>query len=509
MRTEKDLKQLKGKGISLKTIEQQILFFKNGIDFVNIIGACIPGNGILVPENNEIDFYNRLFEKSINNYSFTRFIPASGAASRMFKALYEAEDNISHSDNAKDFIEKNPALVSFFSNIEDYPFSNDLKEYLSEKQFKRPSDYSDSLEILQALLFEKGLNYGKLPKGLLKFHSYTEGQRTAFEEHLHEALLYLADNDNNIHLHFTVSPEHRDLFVKLADDLCQKLLLENYHFKISFSEQKSATDTIAVDLNNNVFRNQDRSMLFRPGGHGALLDNLNDLKEQIVFMGNIDNIAPERSMEMRARYKKLLGGLLIEKQNIVHALLRKIEKRKLTENIRKEVEALVEDISPVEAEKFQNLTDEKYLERAFYIFNRPIRIAGMVKNVGEPGGGPFWVKNKDGETGRQIIESSQIDMNNAGQKNYFESATHFNPVDLACFVYDYKGRKFNLNEFRDPEMGFISRKSQGGKDLKALELPGLWNGSMAGWLSWFVDVPIETFTPVKTVFDLVREAHRS
>ena len=401
-------------------------------------------------------------------------------------------------------------MATFFKSLEDYPFYDDLKNILSGELAKEYLTREELIHILRKFLFSEGLDYGTLPKGLLKFHKYKEGARTAFEEHFNEARLYLLNEKSELKLHFTVSPEHQELFSDLSEKLKNKFKSEaKIHCKTEFSVQKSSTDTIAVDITNKIFRNEDGSMVFRPGGHGALIENLNDLQEQIVFIGNIDNIAPERTMNQRIKFKKLLGGFLIEKMQTVHQVLNSLTNSEVSNGLRNEIMDIVKEVAYDSESRLGQMDNEQFKAEIFELLNRPIRICGMVKNVGEPGGGPFWVKNKNGEVRKQIIESSQINLQDSEQNKLFKSSSHFNPVDIACYNYDYKGNKFDLLKFRDPDMGFISKKSQGGKDLKALELPGLWNGAMAGWLTWFVDVPIETFTPVKTVFDLVREAHQS
>lgn len=510
MYSEKDFVQLKKKGLSPEIVDQQISYFENGIDFVKIIAPALPGNGISVFNQAEIQEYLQYFDENILSYSFTRFIPASGAASRMFKALFEALEYLSGEFTTVDqLFKKNPSLATFFKYLEEYPFCDDLMNYFSGELIKGDHTKEEIIIILKKLLLEEGLDYGNLPKGLLKFHKYEDGTRTAFEEHFIEAKLYLLNEKSEMKLHFTVSPEHQKLFSDLSEKLKDKFKSEAHiHCKTDFSVQKSSTDTIAVDISNNIFRNDDGSMLFRPGGHGALLENLNDLQEQIVFIGNIDNIAPERTMTQRIKYKKLLGGVLIEKMKKVHHVLNILNSSEVEGDMRSEIMDIAKEVTYDSVSKLGQMDSEQFRIEIIELLNRPIRICGMVKNVGEPGGGPFWIKNKDGEVSKQIIESSQINLLDSDQNKLFQSSTHFNPVDLACYNYDYKGNKFDLLKFRDPDMGFISKKSQGGKDLKALELPGLWNGSMAGWLTWFVDVPIETFTPVKTVFDLVRESHR-
>jgi hypothetical protein len=508
MFSKADLKQITQKGITEESIHDQIKTFEQGIDFVELKAAVTPENGIIITDATKRATYIQLFEDRIKEYQSVRFTPASGAASRMFKKMFEAVEFLENADSDFDeFIEKYEEVFNLVQNLEKYPFIEDLKVYVEDILIE-DNQKQEVKEIINAIISKPGLNYGNLPKGLLKFHNYKGISRTAFEEHFVEAFLYLKNKDNQIRLHFTVSPEHRILF----EDLSVYLVANFKHiaeFVVSFSEQKLSTDTIAVNMDNTPFRNEKGELLFRPGGHGALLENLNDLEEDIVFIGNIDNIAPDRLKSVRVEFKKLLGGILLDKVDIVHAILRKIDEGNREEGFKNEILEILNDISPEMAKETEESEGDEFFLQAFEKLNRPVRVCGMVRNVGEPGGGPFWIKSRDGKISKQIVESSQINLSSDKQKSIFNSATHFNPVDLACFIKDYKGGGFNLLEFRDPDMAFISKKSQGGKNLKALELPGLWNGSMAGWLSWFVDVPIDTFTPVKTIFDLVRKEHLS
>jgi hypothetical protein len=363
--------------------------------------------------------------------------------------------------------------------------------------------------VVSNLLESAGLNYGALPKGLLKFHRYADGVRTPLEEHLVEGALYAAGKTGEVNVHFTVSTEHRALFEKLVAAKAAEYEAKygtTYH--ISFSEQKPSTDTVAADMENKPFRDKDGKLLFRPGGHGALIENLNDLDADIVFIKNIDNVVPDRLKADTVTYKKLLAGVLVTLQKQAFEYLELLDGGHYSH------EQLETIIRFVQQQLRCRRTDLKELEDADLVIylrkklNRPMRVCGMVKNVGEPGGGPFLAYNPDGTISLQILESSQIDMNDPEKKAMFEKGTHFNPVDLVCAVRDYKGNKFNLLKHVDKATGFISYKSKNGKDLKALELPGLWNGSMSDWNTVFVEVPLSTFNPVKTVNDLLREQHQ-
>jgi hypothetical protein len=365
--------------------------------------------------------------------------------------------------------------------------------------------------IIDSLLTSNGLDYANQPKGLLLFHNYPDGPRTAAEEHLVEAAVYATDRDKRAHIHFTISPEHQQRFKTLFGKVSEKY--ENQFgikFDISFSIQKPATDTIAVDELNQPFRNNNGDLLFRPGGHGALIDNLNDLDGDIIFIKNIDNIVPDRLKAQTFRYKKVIGGYLAFLKSKLDNYLHRLEKSHLSAGEINEIKEFSTSTLKLSIpDSFSQLEMAEQQKFLFKLLNRPLRICGMVKNEGEPGGGPFWVENDNGELSLQIVESSQIDFSNPEQAEIVKKATHFNPVDLVCAVKNYRGERFNLKEFIDEDTGFIALKSTGGKTLKAQELPGLWNGAMAYWITLFVEVPIITFNPVKTINDLLRNEHRA
>ncbi len=362
---------------------------------------------------------------------------------------------------------------------------------------------------MEYLLEDKGLGYGKLPKGLLKFHHYDSANRVALEEHLVEAAKYGTSKNGKAIVHFTVSPEHMEKFAEQVHKVKAKYENEfKVTYDISFSVQKSSTDMIAVDMENEPFREKDGSLLFRPGGHGALIENLNDLNANLIFIKNIDNVVPDRLKKTTTVYKKAIGGLLLKLQSEAFELLKGLDKRNDPELIKRVAEFAKTELNIKIPQDFEglNLNDKKsFLHRHL---NRPIRICGMVKNEGEPGGGPFWVKNSKGEVSLQVVESSQVNSNDDAQMEILKSSTHFNPVDLVCGIKNYNGESFDLHKFIDPETGFISIKSKDGKNLKAQELPGLWNGAMADWITIFVEVPVITFNPVKTVNDLLRPQHQ-
>lgn len=505
MITPEDKVLLEKKGISEAQIAEQLACFEKGFPFLQLDGAASIEKGILVPTEAELNEYLNAWDAyKGNEKSIVKFVPASGAASRMFKNMFEflgAEYDLPTTDFEK----------KFFDNIHKFAFFADLNA-ACEKNHGKGIDAllaeSNYKAIVSNLLEAAGLNYGALPKGLLKFHSYENGVRTPLEEHLVEGALYAAGKTGQVNVHFTVSTEHRELFKALVeekvDEYAKKYAIQ---YNVSFSEQKPSTDTIAADMENKPFRDNGK-LLFRPGGHGALIENLNDLEADIVFIKNIDNVVPDRLKEETVTYKKLIAGVLVTLQKKAFEYLELLDGGKYTH------EQLEEIIRFVQQDLCCRKTDIKELEDAELVIylrkklNRPMRVCGMVKNVGEPGGGPFLAYNPDGTISLQILESSQIDMNDEEKKAMFEKGTHFNPVDLVCAVRDYKGNKFNLVNFVDKATGFISYKSKSGKELKALELPGLWNGAMSDWSTVFVEVPLGTFNPVKTVNDLLREQHQ-
>lgn len=503
MFNQKDIKQIQQKGIHIDEINRQIKYFKSGFPPADILAPATSGQGIICLSRGDEKHYRDVFHQNGPDFQITRVVPASGAASRMFKDLFSALGQLqgkSREEQLK-WVESNSLISSFFSSLSDYAFFEDLK--ISETD--TPAD------VLSQILDEPGLNYGNKPKGLLKFHKYSKKERrSAFEEHLREAAMYCAGRSGNLRLHLTVSPDHLDGFQTEAASLVAKVESETgYHIDLSFSFQKTETDTLAVDLDNKPFRKLDGSLLFRPGGHGALIQNLNALDSDILFISNIDNVAPDSLKEVRVNYKEILGGILLEIRSKVFYYLQQLKGDDRVEKTRLDsMVNFLHDRLGVAVPDFLENWDGADLEKwLIHTMDRPIRVCGMVKNEGEPGGGPFYVRAESGEVSLQIVESSQIDLNNPEKAALVQQSTHFNPVDLVCGIRDYQGNKFNLTQYVDHNTGFISEKSLEGKTLKALELPGLWNGAMAKWLTLFVEVPVETFTPVKTVFDLMREEH--
>jgi hypothetical protein len=501
--SKEDKKQLAEKGLNLKDAEKQINAFKTGFPSADITAAATPEKGILCLRDEDLKHYIEKYKSALQEETVLKFVPASGAASRMFKLPMAF---IHASENADELLLKPEykPVKEIFDNIEKFAFYQKLKALCESKGINIQKDKKETLKLL---LTEEGLNYGNLPNALLLFHRYESGNRTSAEEHFVEAINYAGAN-GKAKLHFTVSEEHVDLFNRHSSRLKEKYSeSRNFIFNIDHSLQKPHTDTIAVNLENRPFRTEEGKLFFRPGGHGALIENLNDLKADIVFVKNIDNVVPDRMKPDTYTYKKALGGVLVEARDAVFDFLKALDKssdNSITEKAKKYLE---ERFSFIFSEKYEGLSDKKKKKYVHNILDRPIRVCGMVKNEGEPGGGPFFVKNKEGEESLQIVEMSQINTNDPEKLAIVNSATHFNPVDLVLALKNYKGELFNLLDYIDPDTGFISIKSQNGKDLKAQELPGLWNGAMANWNTVFVEVPVSTFNPVKTVNDLLREQH--
>ena len=505
MLSERDLKQIADKGISEKQIEIQLNEFKTGFPFLRLEAAASVEHGIVATTEESRAKYEKSWEQyKAAGKKVVKFVPASGAASRMFKDMFAFVD-AEYDKPTTDFEKK------YFDNIEKFAFYGELNDACLKNEGKDiPTLLAEGnyKAVAAEMLKAEGLNYGQLPKGMLLFHKYAEGARTPMEEHLVEAALYAASN-GEANIHFTVSHEHMPFFKKKVADKAD-FYAKKYGVKydISFSEQKPSTDTIAANPDNTPFRNADGSLLFRPGGHGALIENLNEIDADVIFIKNIDNVVPDRLKGETVTYKQVIAGVLVTLQQKAFEYLRLLDAGTYNH------EKLEEIIRFVQQDLCCRKADIKNLEEADLVIylceklNRPMRVCGVVKNVGEPGGGPFLTYNQDGTVSLQILESSQIDKNNAEYMEMFTKGTHFNPVDLVCAVKDYKGQPFNLPDFVDRTTGFISSKSKNGKELKALELPGLWNGAMSNWNTVFVEVPLATFNPVKTVNDLLREQHQ-
>ena len=497
---------LNRKGITPEKVMNQLENFKSGFPWLKIESAAEPGHGItIIPDEKTAGFYLESWENYLHsNVSVLKFVPASGAASRMFKDLFEFLD-------AENNEPVKPAEIKFFDGIEKFAFYNKLNEKCianEGKSIKLLTDNKQYKEVVANLLLSKGLNYGNLPKGLLLFHNYGESKRTPMQEHLVEGALYATGKSGDVNIHFTVSSEHRSLFESHLAESVKSFENEfGVKFHVSFSEQKQSTDTIAADADNEPFRDNGE-LVFRPGGHGALIENLNDLNADVIFIKNIDNVVPDSFKTITVNYKKIIAGLLVHIQSKCFNYLKELENADVSLKLLNEVSDFIENELCIFRPEKSLLTKDELRTYLYEKLNRPLRVCGMVKNTGEPGGGPFLTVNADGTVSLQILESSQINVVDPVEKEKMMLSTHFNPVDLVCAVKDYKGAKFDLTKYVDQNSGFISSKSKNGKELKALELPGLWNGAMSDWNTIFVEVPIETFNPVKTVNDLLRSEHQ-
>lgn len=505
MLTQQDKQQIEGRGMTIAQVEHQLREIEQGFPFLKLEAAAAVGKGITVEDGKgqkaAMDKWQAYKDAG---HKIVKFVPASGAASRMFKNMFaflNADYDVPQTDFEKEF----------FTHIRHFAFYDALNAKCLENNGKdipaliKESEYK---VVVANLLNKEGLNYGQLPKGLLLFHRYDDGVRTPMEEHLVEAALY-AGSKGEAHIHYTVSHDHLQLFEQKVEE--KKDAYEKKYgvrYDISFSEQKPSTDTIAANPDNTPFRNDDGTLLFRPGGHGALIENLNDIDADVVFIKNIDNVVPDRLKADTVRWKQVIGGVLVDVQEKIFDYLRVLDSGVYNHTKVEEIIRFVQQVLCCRRADLKQLEDGDLVPYLRKKLNRPLRVCGVVRNVGEPGGGPFLAYNQDGTVSPQILESSQIDMSNNKYVEMFTSSTHFNPVDLVCAIKNYKGEHFDLPKYVDAQTGFISSKSKNGKALKALELPGLWNGAMSDWNTVFVEVPLTTFNPVKTVNDLLRDTHQ-
>lgn len=512
---QEDLRQIQGMGLTPEKVAAQIETFKKGFPFLKLDRPCTLQDGIKALAPDPVKKYLEIWALAQGSGRAMKFVPASGAASRMFRSLLAFDRN--HENIRQEEVARRAAqgdddcrdLLRFMKGIKAFAFYEDLRTTLARDGLDAETliKAGKFKEVLDCVLTPRGLDLANLPKGLIKFHAYENlPSRTPIEEHMVEALDYVRDREGRTRIHFTVSPEHEAMIRNHVEKAAFSFEGLGAIFEVGFSTQSPSTDTIAVDMENTPFRDGEGRLVFRPGGHGALLKNLNRLGGDIVFIKNIDNVLPDHRKKDTIYCKKALGGLLVWLQKGVFFHLRNllaghVEDSWVNEAVSFARQELALDVP-------EGLSKPERIPRLISMLNRPLRVCGMVKNEGEPGGGPFWVQGKDGTLSCQIVESSQVDMASSAQRKTWESSTHFNPVDLVCALRDPKGNSFALQDFVDPETGFISTKSMAGKDLKALEVPGLWNGAMAHWNTVFVEVPLFTFSPVKTLLDLLRPEHQ-
>ena len=507
--TEADFEQINSHGISLDKIIEQLDVFENGVTKIILNRPAKIDDGIVKLNKEKFQHYSQFFEKEKNHLKLKKFVPASGAASRMFKFLSEFLNEFDHENesiNAYINRKKDKNLPIFLAGIEKFPFYVKVKTKLKElhPEYYSLESHEKSYLFIKAMLTHEDFNFANKPKGTLDFHNYSINITTPIEEHLNECANYASSN-NVSNLHFTISENHQQLFEEIIDKVEKK---SNVKTEISFSYQDKSSDTIAVNLDIQPYRNDKKELLFRPGGHGALINNLNQLDADIIFIKNVDNVI-QNHIEEISLYKKGLAGKLLELQYQIYIYLKAIEANEINENQLAEIiDFMNQKLNIKLYEGFDKYTFENKKESIKNKLNRPIRVCGMVKNEGEPGGGPFWVQSPRGNLSLQIVESSQVDTENKKQAEILSSATHFNPVDLVCSIKNHKGEKHDLTQFVDKNTGFIVTKNRNGTEVKSYELPGLWNGAMAKWITVFIEVPLITFNPVKTVNDLLKPAHQ-
>lgn len=498
--TAEDLRQIKKLGLAPGDLKKQLALFRQGPIFLRLCRPCSVGDGILPLNALDKKKLHALFARESHRYRLMKFVPASGAASRMFAGWFDALEN--HARLSADDVE------SFFRNLEKYPFYPDL---LRDRRALRYIASKDIRALLERILSENEMGFGALPKALIPFHRYSAREsRSALEEHVTEAAFYLSDSQGVCHLHFTVSPEHQERIEEKIQEIARRYAKRcGLRFRISTSLQTPATNTLAVDEHNGPLRDAEGNMIFRPGGHGALLKNLQEIEADFIFIKNIDNVVPERILKKILPYKKILGGLAVRVRQQIVSYLNQLEQKNVTSAQLEEMTAYgLRMLNVVFPRGFSGWSSAKKREILFSMFNRPLRVCAVVSNEGEPGGAPFWVNEGDGRLTPQIVEGAQVDQSNRGQRSLWRRAEYFNPVDMVCCTKDYRGKKFHLKEFVNHDAYLITQKSEKGKRLKALEYPGLWNGSMAYWNTVFVEMPLVIFNPVKTVEDLLRPQHR-
>lgn len=505
MLTQEDLKLLEEKGISTEVFESQINRFKSGFPYLKVKSVATVGNGITRLSDSDVEHYIDLWNNRLaEGCKVVKFVPASGAASRMFKNLFEFVSSGRQTPET-DFENK------FFEGIKNFAFYDALNDACVKKHGKDIDALmrdGNHVEVVKCLITADGLNYGSLPKGLLLFHKACGTMHTPVEEHLEEGAQYAKDKNGVVNIHFTVSPEHRSAFSELIGARLAAVEQEwGAKYNISMSEQKSSTDTIAVTMDNVPYR-ENGKLVFRPAGHGALIENLNDIDADVVFIKNIDNVVPRSLRDATVKYKKVIGGVLVEVQQKIAEYVKMLESGTYSMEQVREVIAFMHNVLCTRYDETKQLEDSELVVYLLKKLHRPIRVCGVVKNDGEPGGGPYIAYNSDGTSSPQIMESAQFDKSNPEAVAMIKNGSHFNPVDLVCYVKDVDGTHFDLKKYVDPDTGLISEKSKSGVTIKALELPGLWNGSMSDWNTVFVEVPIETFNPVKTVNDLLRPQHQ-
>ena len=504
MFSQTDIEQITAHGISPQSAQRQRKVVSEQGQAMEIVKPALPNDGMFVCKQMEIDNLLANYKKNVSGKKIVKFVPASGAATRMFKDLFEAWNLLK--ENPKQEISDTAKV--FFAHLQEFAFFDTLAEKMETQgqNLQQAIENENYTVILEYLLTEKGLNYAELPKALLFFHKYDDKKRTALEEHLMEAADYA---DNTAYLHFTVSQEHKVFFEDLYKNVISTYeKLYGISYDIGFSTQDASTDTIAFTQDNQPFRDKNGNLLFRPGGHGSLIDNLNNIDADIVLIKNIDNVCLDDYKSDTFTYKKVLLSLLSKLQKRVFEYLKLLDKQEINANKLHEIEEFLQENFFISLPKsYQNISIKEKQDFIYQILNRPIRVCGMVKRENEPGGGPFWIQEAKGNLSLQIVETSEMNLSDSKQQQILDKSQFFNPVDLACSLKNHEGKKFELHKYIDHSRYFVSEKSHEGKVLKAIENPGLWNGAMSDWLSVFIAVPLSTFTPIKTVNDFLRKEH--
>ena len=515
--SDQDKTLIAARGSTEEEIRAQIETLQKGLQFTKLQRPCTLDDGITAITPAVAPRFTALFAEAVHHGRAMRFVPASGAATRMFHLLltlhhpperFDARQIAAKAESGeRDYQD----FLHFFQNLQRFAFYDDLQAAMSRQGLCLESRvaHGQYQEVLDYLLTPKGLDYANLPKALLKFHRYPDHCRTPLEEHLVEAAATSQDRNRVVRLHFTVPGDYQETVKQYFDRIRQRYEQWGVRYEITLSLQKPSSDTIAVDLENRPFRDRQGHPLFRPAGHGALLANLHELQGDIVFLKNIDNVVPDHLKQETEVATRLLGGYLVALQQEIFSYLQQLARQQLEAQLLQRIFAFARHkLCIVTPPRIEHSSEREQADFLWQKLNRPLRVCGVVKNTGEPGGGPFWVEHEDGTASLQIVETSQVDTQDAEQRAILASSTHFNPVNLVCGVRDYRGRAFDLQRFIDPNSGFVSIKSYEGRSLKALELPGLWNGAMAYWNTVFVEVPLLTFNPVKTVLDLLRPEHQ-
>lgn len=503
--TALDLQLFDERNIPLHRVIKQLHFLKEGITKINLVRPATINDGIQLLNTTEEEKYIKLFDLEKEKYSITKFVPASGAASRMFKFLAEFINDFNiGKETINAYINRTKCidLAIFMVGLRNFPFYRELIDTTKKTVPNFNEKKADEREywIIKTMLQNPKFNFSNKPKAVLPFHFKNGKQVTPIEEHINESVFYAKPNEKTS-IHFTISKEHQFLFEEIANQFPDVAL--------SYSYQSETTDTLSVHPDNRLFRLENGKLFFRPGGHGALIENLNEIQADIVYIKNIDNVS-HNAIKENIHYKKLLGGILIETQKQVFKYQELLDNPEAlsSEIINEIIKFCCEKLNRPVSSNFYKFQKDYQIQALKEILNRPIRVCGMVKNEGEPGGGPFWVKHEDGSESLQIVESSQVDLDNPKQIAIVNALTHFNPVDIVCGLKNYKGEKFDLTNFIDHNAGFVVNKNKDGKPIKAYELPGLWNGAMAHWNTIFVEVPLVTFNPVKTINDLLKSSHQ-